>query len=68
MPYKDIQKKTLYQRNYMRMRRVAMREAIANHNVVSPNLKLINGVVRPSTSKVLDPVEYDADGNVIYDF
>jgi hypothetical protein len=62
MPYKDIQKK-IYQRNYMRMRRAAIHAA--NHNTT--NSKLISGDVRPSTSKVLDPVEYDVDGYPIYD-
>jgi hypothetical protein len=64
MPYKDIQKKTLYQRNYMRIRRAAIRAT--NHNTT--NSKLISGDVRPSTSTMLDPVEYDTDGNVLYDF
>jgi len=62
MPYKDIQKK-IYQRNYMRMRRAAIRAT--NHNTT--NSKLISRDVRPSTLKVLDPVEYDADGYPIYD-
>jgi len=47
----------------MRMRRAAIHAA--NHNTT--NSKLISGDVRPSTSKVLDPVEYDVDGYPIYD-
>ena len=62
MPYKDIQKKTLYQRNYMRMRRAAIREAMTNHNAASAELKLIDGIVRPPVRPQLD-----ADGNVLYD-
>jgi hypothetical protein len=57
MPYKDIQKKTLYQRNYMRKRRALTKQ-----------LKLNSTLVRPSTSNVLDLVEYGVDGNVLYDF
>ena len=47
----------------MRMRRAAIRAT--NHNTT--NSKLISGGVRPSTSNVLDPVKYDADGYPIYD-
>jgi len=52
MPYKDIQKKALYQRNYMRKRRA--------------NLKLNSTLVRPKTLTKLDP-KFDADGYRLYD-
>jgi hypothetical protein len=51
-------KKKLYQRNYMRMRRAAIGES--NHNAAS--VKLIDGIVRPTVRP-----QVDADGNVLYD-
>lgn len=48
------EKKKLYQRNYMRMKRAKLKAV----------LKL--GLVRPKTLTVVRP-SVDADGNVIYD-
>jgi len=57
MPYKDIHKKALYQRNYMRE---YMRTKRASG-------KSIMQVVKTLNIKPVKTLEYDADGNVIYD-
>lgn len=49
MPYKDIRKKALYQRNYMRTRRAKLKQ-----------LKLNSGFVRPKTSMNVRPIDADS--------
>ena len=41
-----------------------------HHALITRGIKTLEELreLTPSTSKVLDPVEYDADGNVLYDF
>jgi len=52
MPYKDKHKDRLWHRNHMRLKRKSVPKY---------------GVVTPSTSTMLDPVNHDADGYIIYD-
>ena len=56
VPYKDIQKKTLYQRNYMReymrTKRTLLKQSKLNDTLLRPNVK----------------TQLDADGNILYDF
>jgi hypothetical protein len=51
MPYKDNNKKILYQRNYMRLKRLKLKQSYLKQGLLDP-------IVRP---------KLDADGNIIYD-
>ena len=55
MPYKDKHKDRLWHRNHMRTKRKLLKSVPKSD------------IVTPSTSTMLDPVNHDADGYIIYD-